>query len=99
VLVAQLEAGRFRRTRVAHPDLAVGMEAATARGGHRGGARAMEQAGVGHAAIGMDAAVAGDDLVPRRLAPRADRGIGQRRAVELAGVEIDNYLVPLLDQG
>src|SRR5204863_1153292 len=93
VLVAQHEAGPLGRPRVAHPDLAVGMQAAAARRRHGGEACAPQQPGVRHAAVGMDAAVVGDHLVPRRLTAGAGRRVGQRRAVELVLVEVGHDLV------
>src|SRR5258708_5748660 len=99
VLVARREARAGRWTRVADPNLAIGMRAAAARGGHRAGTCAMKQPCVGHAAIGMDAAVARDDLVPRRLALLVGCGIQQRGAVELVRIEVGHDLVTLFDQG
>ncbi len=62
-------------------------------------AGAVEQAGVGRATVGMDAAVAGDDLLPGRLALGEGGRVGERRAVELVGVEVDDDLVAVLDEG
>src|SRR5882757_6181082 len=81
VLVAQREARPLGVARIAHPDLAVRMQAAAARGGHGGAAGAMEQAGIGRPAVGVDAAIAGDDLLPRRLAPGEGGRVGERQAV------------------
>src|SRR6187549_1772916 len=81
--VVQLEPRPRGLPRLAHPDLAVGMQPAAARRRHGGGAGAVEQAGVRRATVGMNAAVGGNDLLPGRLAPGEDSCVGEWRAVEL----------------
>src|ERR1700722_14436175 len=99
MFVAQPDPRSTRGSRLAHPALAVGMKSPAALGRHGAGARPVQQAGVRDAAIGVDAAIAGDDLVPGRLAPGAGVGIGERRAIDLALVEVDHDLVAVLDEG
>src|SRR6478752_10566508 len=66
---------------VAHPNLAVRMQAGAAGGGHGAGAGAMEQARISLAAARMDAAIVRNDLFPCRLALGIDGRILQLRAV------------------
>src|SRR4051794_36082194 len=57
VLVFRHEARAGRFARLAHPDLAIGMQTGTAGGRNGGEPRAMQQSGVGIAAVRVDAAV------------------------------------------
>src|SRR6516164_880831 len=98
VLIPRHKARPLCLTRLAHPDLAVWMLTAAAGGRNRRVTRAVEQARVRGAAIGVDAAMICDRLVPGRLAPVVDGSIAQRRAIDLALVEIDQDLVAVLDE-
>src|SRR6185369_9360479 len=62
----------FRLARVAHPDLTVWMQAAAPGCRDRSVAGAVEQAGVGVTAVGVNTGVSGDHLFPGGLARLVD---------------------------
>ena len=59
----------------------------------------MEQAGIGSAAIGMNAAIAGDNFFPSRFALGVGGAVGKRSAVDLVLVEVDDDLIAIFDEG
>ena len=99
VLVPRHEAGPLGLARFAYPDLAIGMQAATPGGWNSRVACPVEQARVGHAAIGMNAAIAGDRLVPGGPALSVRGRIAQCRAIELVLVQIYDNFIAVLDEG
>src|SRR5580704_17173316 len=99
MFVAQHEPRSVGGSRIAHPDLPVRMQSPAARGRYGAGPRPVQQAGVRCAAIGVNAAIAGDNLVPGSLAFGAGAGVGEGRAIDLAPVEIDDDLVAVFDEG
>ena len=84
---------------VAHPDLAVRMQAAAAGGGNGREPRAVQQPGVGDAAVRMQAAIGSHHLVPGRLARLQNGRIRKLRAIEFVLVEIGDDFVAVLDEG
>src|SRR5262249_30382067 len=98
MLIPRHKAGALCLARLTHPDLAVWMQTAAAGSGNGRKTRAVEQTGVRRAAVGVDPAVICDRLVPGRLAPIVDGRIIERRAIDLALVEIDHDLVAVLDE-
>jgi hypothetical protein len=68
VLVFRYKARPRGFTWLAYPDLAIWVQTRTAGGGNGAEPRAVQQAGVGYAAVRMQAAVGRHRLVPGRLA-------------------------------
>src|SRR5258708_5603860 len=98
VLVLRRESRPRGLPRLAHPDLAIGMQAGPARGRNSGEPRTTQQARVGVAAIRVNTAVRRHHLVPGCLAQLEDGGVRQRRAVELVRVQIRNDLITVLNK-
>src|SRR5437016_2861302 len=73
MLVADHEARSLCASGIPNPNLTIRMQTPSLRGRHGVAPGTVEQAGVGLAAIGMDAAIVLHDLLPSRLAP-GERG-------------------------
>src|SRR5690606_7482590 len=97
--VLRHEAGPCSLSRLAYPDLAVRMQAATTSGRHGRMTRALKKACVRLAAVRVNATVACDDPVPCGLALLHRGRVLQRRSVELVPVELDDDLVAVVDEG
>src|SRR5229473_7345164 len=99
MLVADREARSVCASWLPNPNLTIRMQTTSLRGRHGVEPGTVEQAGVGLAAIGMDAAIVLHDLLPSRLALGERGGIRERRAIELVRIEVGDDLVAILDEG